>query len=208
VPTVTQRLPERSPRVTAKDVDRFSVVADIRDAQAFAHELQAFLRERLPPQGWMAAGAVQDVPQALTEKATALRAPVHWVPDASDIQRGRALVLSLFNQPQNLTPPQFAKLANKSRQQIYTDIRARRLLALRVGRRGQRLPDWQLDPLRQQLTQTILQETSGVDEWTLYRALSEPLEGLGGRSPVDAVTTTTTGAIVAAVLNVLGLSTG
>jgi hypothetical protein len=56
-----------------------------------------------------------------------------------------------------------------------------------VGPRGQKLPDWQLDPVKQQLTQTVLQEVEGIDNWTIYRAVSEPLESLGGRAPVDAV---------------------
>src|SRR3546814_7569787 len=42
--------------------------------------------------------------------------------------------LEAFNQPHNLPPAEFAKLADKSRQQIYKDILARRLLALNVGR--------------------------------------------------------------------------
>lgn len=94
---------------------------------------------------------------------------------------------------------------DKSRQQIYKDILARRLLALNVGPRGQKLPDWQLDPVKQQLTQTVLQEVEGIDPWTIYRALSEPLEGLGGRSPVDAVTHGTIDDVAEAVFNVLGV---
>ncbi|MBP6778960.1 MAG: integrase, partial [Ottowia sp.] len=41
--------------------------------------------------------------------------------------------------------------------------------------------------------------------WTIYRALSEPLEGLGGRSPVDAVTHGTIDDVAEAVFNVLGV---
>jgi len=44
-----------------------------------------------------------------------------------------------------------------------------------------------------------------IDGWTLYRALSEPLEGLGGRSPVEAVTAGSIGEVTKAVFNVLGL---
>jgi hypothetical protein len=67
-------------------------------------------------------------------------------------------MLRLFEQPQNLPLPEFARLAHKSRQQIYKDLAAkpRRLLALSVGPRKQRLPDWQLDPLRLRLTQDYL----------------------------------------------------
>lgn len=115
------------------------------------------------------------------------------------------MLLETFNQPHNLPPAEFAKLADKSRQQIYKDILARRLLALNVGPRGQKLPDWQLDPVKQQLTQTVLQEVEGIDHWTIYRALSEPLEGLGGRSPVDAVTHGTIDDVAEVVFNVLGV---
>lgn len=38
------------------------------------------------------------------------------------------------------------------------------------------------------MTLAVLQEVEGIDNWTIYRALSELLEGLGGRSPVEAVT--------------------
>ena len=115
------------------------------------------------------------------------------------------MLLEAFNQPHNLPPTEFAKLADKSRQQIYKDILARRLLALNVGPRGQKPPDWQLDPVKQQLTQTVLQEVEGIDHWTIYRAPSEPLEGLGGRSPVDAVTHGTIDDVAEAVFNVLGV---
>ena len=71
-----------------------------------------------------------------------LRADTRWAPNETDVQRGRAVLLETFNQPHNLPPAEFAKLADKSRQQIYKDILARRLLALNVGPRGQKLPDW------------------------------------------------------------------
>ena len=115
------------------------------------------------------------------------------------------MLLETFNQPHNLPIPEFAKLADKSRQQIYKDILARRLLALNVGPRGQKLPDWQLDPVKQQLTQAVLEEVEGIDHWTIYRALSEPLEGLDGRSPVEAVTHRTIDEVAEVVFNVLGV---
>lgn len=63
---------------------------------------------------------------------------------------------------------------------------------------------WQLDPVNQQLTQAVLQEVEGIDCWTLYRALSESPEGLGGRSPVEAVTADSINDVALAVFNVLG----
>lgn len=198
------------PRVTVDDVvRRFSASVEIRDARAFAAELQAFVHERveaveLPPSLEMP--WVETTEQTLARKAAALRAGTRWVPGETDIQRGRAAMLEAFNQPHNLPLPKFARLANKSRQQIYKDIDARRLLALNVGPRGQKLPDWQLDPVKQRLTQAVLQGAAEVDNWTLYRALSEPLESLGGRSPVDAVAGDSVDEMAKAVLNVLGIS--
>lgn len=198
-------LAEQLPQVTVEEVRRFAGAVDIRDADAFAAELQAFVHERLgvvelPPD----LDAVR-LEQDLARKAAALRADTRWNPGTTDIQRGRATLLDAFDQPHNLPLPEFARLANKSRQQIYKDIDAGRLLALNVGRRGQRLPDWQLDPVKQRLTQTVLREAKGIDRWTLYRTLSEPLEGLGGRSPVAAVTSASIDDAAKAVLNALGV---
>lgn len=109
-------------------------------------------------------------------------------PVLTDIQRERARMLATFEAPHNLPLPVFAKLAGKSRHQINRDIQGRRLLSLNMGNRGQRIPDWQLDPVRQQFTCTVLQRAEEIDSWTLYRALSEPLERLEGRAPVEAVT--------------------
>lgn len=99
----------------------------------------------------------------------------------------------------------FAELADKSRQQIYRDILACRLLSLNVGPRGPKLPEWQLDSVKQRLTKTVLQEVEGTDHWKICRAPSEPLEGLGGRSPVNAVTHGTIDEVAEVVFNVLGV---
>lgn len=201
----TELIADHLPRVTVEDVRRFAATAEIRDARAFAAELQAFVHERVEAVELPVTLEVETVKQALARKAAALRADTRWVPGETDIQRGRAVLLDAFDRPHNLPLARFAKLADKSRQQIYNDIGARRLLALSVGPRGQRLPDWQLDPAKQQLTQAVLQEVEGIDNWTIYRALSEPLEGLGGRSPVDAVTPSSIDDVARAVFNVLGV---
>ncbi|MFM0632122.1 integrase [Paraburkholderia xenovorans] len=205
MPTTLEFIADHLPRVTVEDVRRFSAAVEIRDARAFAAELQAFVHERVEAVELPAPLEMETVEQTLTRKAAALRAHTRWVPGETDIQRGRAVRLEAFNQPHNLPLPEFARLANKSRQQIYKDIDSRRLLALNVGPRGQKLPDWQLDPVKQQLTQAVLHEVDGIDIWTLYRALSEPLEGLRGRSPVDAVTAGSIDDVARAVFNVLGV---
>ncbi|KAB0523156.1 integrase [Xanthomonas citri pv. glycines] len=196
---------DRLPRVTVEDVRRFAAIVDIRDAGAFAAELQAFVHERVEAVELPARLEMETMEQTLARKADALRAETRWAPNETEVQRGRTALLKTFNQPHNLPIPEFAKLADKSRQQIYKDILARRLLALNVGPRGQKLPDWQLDPVKQQLTQAVLQEVEGIDNWTIYGALSEPLEGLGGRSPVDAVTPDSIDKVSEAVFNVLGV---
>lgn len=193
------------PRVTVEDVRRFSFAVDIRDVRAFAAELQAFVHERVEAVELPAPLEADTVEQALTRKAATLRAEARWGPGEIDIQRGRVALLEAFDQSHNLPLSEFAKLANKSRQQIYKDIGSRRLLALNVGPRGQKLPEWQLDPVKQQLTQAVLQEVKGIDNWTLYRALSEPLEGLGGRAPIDAVTAASIDDVAKAIFNVLGV---
>lgn len=196
---------DRLPHVTEEDVRRFADTVEIRDAMAFAAELQAFVHERVEAVQLPAKLEVEMVEQTLVRKAAALRADTRWTANETDFQRGRAVLLDAFGQPHNLLIPEFAKLAHKSRQQIYKDILARRLLALNVGPRGQKLPDWQLDPVKRQLTQAVLQEVEGIDNWTIYRALSEPLEGLGGRSPVDAVAPGLIDDVAEAVFNVLGV---
>lgn len=210
MPSALEFIADHLPQVTVDDVvSRFSASVEIRDARAFAAELQAFVYERVEamelPSALDVPPAVETTEQALTRKAAALRSDIRWVPGETDIQRGRTMLLEAFDQPHNLPLPEFARLANKSRQQIYKDIDARRLLALNVGPRGQKLPDWQLDPAKQQLTHAVLQGAAEVDNWTLYRALSEPLEGLGGRSPVDAVTANSVDELTRAVFNVLGI---
>ncbi len=205
MPKTLEFIADHLPRVTVEDVRRFAATVDIRDAGAFAAELQAFVHERVEAVELPAGLEMETVEQALARKAAALRAGTRWTPGDTDIQRGRAALLDAFEQPHNLPLAEFAKLADKSRQQIHKDILARRLLALNVGRRGQKLPDWQLDPVKQQLTQTVLQEVESIDNWTIYRALSEPLEGLSGRSPVDAVTPRSIDDVTRAVFNVLGV---
>ncbi|MDR2128220.1 MAG: integrase [Burkholderiaceae bacterium] len=205
MPKTVEFIADHLPRVTMEDVRRFISAVEIRDARAFAAELQAFVHERVKAVEIPAALEAETVEQTLACKVGALRASTRWVPGETDIQRGRAMLLEAFERPHNLPLPKFAKLANKSRQQIYKDIVARRLLALNVGPRGQKLPDWQLDPVKQQLTQTVLQEVRNIDNWTIYRALSEPLEGLGERSPVDVATPGSIDDVAKSVFNVLGV---
>ena len=108
-------------------------------------------------------------------------------PQVSDIQRQRAEMLAIYEASSNLPLLVFAKLAGKSRDQINRDIKARRLLSLSLGNRGQRIPDWQLDPLRHKLVLAALAQFPDVDAWRLYGALCKPHERLKGRAPIDVL---------------------
>lgn len=125
-------------------------------------------------------------------------------PVLTDIQRERALMLATFESSHCLPLPAFAKLVGKSRHQINRDIQARRLLSLSMGNRGQRIPDWQLDPVRQDFTRAVLARVD-LDSWIIYRALCEPVEPLGGLCPLEAVVTGAAREAMHAVLDVLGL---
>ena len=114
-------------------------------------------------------------------------------------------MLKAFRQSNNLPVTEFAALAGKSRQQIYKDIEKRRLLALSIGARGQRIPDWQLDETRKKLTQMLMEKASGADEWTLYYALSEPSDTLSGKVPVEVVSAGNLEKVLAALLAQLNL---
>ncbi len=105
----------------------------------------------------------------------------------SDIQRERSQMLQIYEAPTNLPLLSFARLAGKSRDQINRDIKARRLLSLSLGNRGQRIPDWQLDPLKHKLVIAIFKQLPQLEPWVMYRLLSEPSEKIRGRVPVDHV---------------------
>lgn len=122
------------------------------------------------------------------ERAAALKAKERWTPTHSDWTRGRAALMEEYKRPENLHLVEYAELAGKSRQQIYKDIAHRRLLALNIGRIGQRVPSWQLDENVRRLTQAVLQAAADVDAWTLYQALTREMGSLRGRKPIEAVT--------------------
>ena len=193
-----------APRVTPADVRRVESAVHIHDPDAFVAELETLVPEKLAAGSRTAASSADE---ALARTGRALRADVRWTPSATDLQRGRRALLEAFEQPHNLPLPEFARLAHKSRQIIYKDLaaRPRRLLALSVGPRRQRLPDWQLDPLGLRLTREVLARAADVDAWTVYRALSEPLEALGDRAPVEAVGRQGVAAVARAVLGALGI---
>ncbi|TBU88469.1 tyrosine-type recombinase/integrase [Phytopseudomonas dryadis] len=120
----------------------------------------------------------------------------------SDRQRERMEMLATYEAPHNLPVAQFAKLAGKSKDQINREIKAGKLLTISIGNRGQRIPEWQLDPLRQRLVQSAMARIEGVDPWQLYRALVQPRESLGG-SAIEIVSAANVHEAIAAVCNEL-----
>jgi len=137
--------------------------------------------------------------------AAALRLPAVPSPRSvmeqplSDIQRERMELVDVFEAPHNLPVVEFAKMAGKSRRWISYEIKAGNLLALQVGNRGQRVPDWHLDPLKHALIQAVLKLTRGADPWKIYDALLQPRSMLRGRSALESVTATNLDKLVMAV---------
>jgi integrase len=133
-------------------------------------------------------GATPSV-SASTQRLPAVPSPRSAMqPPQSDIQRERAELFEVFEAPHNLRVVEFAKMAGKSRRWISYEIKAGNLLALNVGNRGQRVPDWHLDPLKHALIQAVLKLNRGADPWQIYHALLKPRSNLRGRSALDAVT--------------------
>lgn len=73
----------------------------------------------------------------------------------SAIQREREEMLATYESPNNLPVPLFGKLAGKSKDQINRELKAGKLLSISLGNRGQRVPDWQLVPLKHKLAQVL-----------------------------------------------------
>jgi integrase len=126
---------------------------------------------------------------AARHRLSAVAMPDYAKPKPSDLQLERRRLLEIFEAPHNLRAEDYAKLVGKSRRWVSYEIQARHLLALSVGHRGVRVPDWQLDPLKGRLVRMVLAGTSSsLDTWAIYDALTRPLEALQRKPPIDAVT--------------------
>ena len=125
---------------------------------------------------------------ASVQRLSAVRMPEYARPRLSEVQRERLHLLEMFEAPHNLSVADYAKLAGKSRRWITYEIQAGNLLSIHMGHRGQRVPDWQLDPLKRKLIQSVLKQVpQGIDTWDIYHALMRPQEALGGRPAIEAV---------------------
>ena len=117
----------------------------------------------------------------------------------SDIQRQWMELVDVFEAPHNLPVAEYAKMAGKSRRWISYEIKAGNLLALNLGNRGQRVPDWHLDPVKHALIQAVLKLTRGADPWQIYNALLQPRAKLRGGSALESVSATNLDKIIMAV---------
>ncbi len=70
MPNILELIAGQLPRVTVDDVRRFADTVEIRDAQAFAAELEVFMRERL--------------------KRVSLPVTLEAVPEAEAVEQGRS----------------------------------------------------------------------------------------------------------------------
>lgn len=96
--------------------------------------------------------------------------------------------LKIFNSPRCLPADAFAKAVGKARRSINHDIQMGKLLALTMGNRGVRVPDWHLDPVKHLLIKAVLKYAQGIDPWMIYEALCEPHPVLNKQAPIDAAT--------------------
>lgn len=92
-------------------------------------------------------------------RLSAVDMPEYPRPKLSELQRERLELLEIFERPDNLVVADYAKLAGKSRRWITYEIQAGKLLSIQLGNKGQRVPVWQLDPLKRQLVQATLKQT-------------------------------------------------
>ena len=116
-------------------------------------------------------------------------------PEVSAIQREREEMLAIYESPSSLPVPLFGKLAGKSKDQINRELKAGKLLSISLGNRGQRVPDWQLVPLKHKLAQVLMHQYPQADSWELYRMLTRPHPDLGDRAAIDIVTPSNLGMV-------------
>jgi len=128
-------------------------------------------------------------PNAPVLPATVQRLPaVNRQLQPSEIQRERLALLEMFEAPHNLPVADYAKLTGRSLRAVSYEIQAGKLLSLHLGTRGQRVPDWQIDPLKRKLVQAVLKQVPmGMDSWHIYRALLQSYDELGKRPAIHVV---------------------
>lgn len=184
-------------------------LVEIKDLAALTDKLNAMVNEKLTNDAPQAGSRRLRSPHLLetyfSSRAKALRSPTEWVADKGALERGLAAMQQDLDKETNLSVSDFCRLSNKSEQAVYRAITRRTLLALECGKPGKRVPDWQLFPQPLKLTREVLKRAPEVDPWTLYVVLSEPLEILDDRTPVEAVRQGQQQKVADIVLNELGV---
>lgn len=134
----------------------------------------------------------------------AVETPEYAKPVLSAERRSKLDLLKMFEAPHNLRVVDYAKLVGISRRAISYQITAGKLLALDLGNRGLRIPDWQLNPLKHRLAQIILNAApAGMNAWQIYHALTQRHAELEDQAPIDAVTPRNLERVVGLVRDVL-----
>jgi len=136
------------------------------------------------------AAPTPDMPTApaSVQRLSAVHLPNYARPRLSPVQRERLRLLEMFEAPHNLSVADYAKLAGKSRRWITYEIQAGNLLSIHMGNRGQRVPDWQLEPLKRKLIQSVLKQLPrDIDTWDIYHALLHSYKALGSRPAIEAI---------------------
>ncbi|MCZ8403417.1 integrase [Achromobacter xylosoxidans] len=124
---------------------------------------------------------------ASVHRLSSVHLPEYARPKLSEVQRERLELLEMFEAAHNLPVAEYARLVGKSRRWITYEIQAGNLLSIHMGNRGQRVPDWQLDPIKRKLIQTILKQVPrNMDTWHIYHALLRPYDALGKRPAIEA----------------------
>ena len=125
---------------------------------------------------------------ASVHRLSAVHLPEYARPRLSEVQRERMQLLETFEAPHNLPVAEYAKLVGKSRRWITYEIQAGNLLSIHMGNRGQRVPDWQLDPIKHKLIQAILKQVPrSINTWHIYHALLRSYDALGKLPAIEAV---------------------
>ncbi|WP_264041017.1 tyrosine-type recombinase/integrase [Pectobacterium carotovorum] len=119
----------------------------------------------------------------------------------SDLQRERMEMLAAYEAPHNLPVVQFSRLAGKSKDQINREIQAGKLLTISLGNRGQRVPEWQLVPMKLKLTQMMMKQLPHAEGWDVYRLLTRLHPELDGRAAIDIIAPSNMGNVVQALLS-------
>jgi integrase len=133
-------------------------------------------------------GNAMPLVSAGTRRLSAVPSRSVLLPPLSDIQRERLELLDIFEAPHNLPAASFAKMSGMALRTVNHAISMGRLLALNLGTRGRRIPDWHLDPLKHTLIVGVLKQNSDADPWQIYHALLQPRPALRDLSAIEAVT--------------------